>query len=134
MQALEIFHVGRLVRPYAGDQLDQSHLPIAMQPKPLPEGFLANLMKHKGTLRSLHLDFWELSYDRLRTIFEVLPNVLALQVLLDAPFSKLVSLPSGSSTTLFTDVISSSELLRAICLSVHCRSYQSVSLTVIRRR
>ena len=61
-----------------------------MQPRPLPDGFLAVLMKRSDTLRNLNLDFWELSYDRLRTVFEVLPGLQRLQILLDAPFTKLV--------------------------------------------
>jgi hypothetical protein len=67
----------------------------AYQPRPLPDGFLAALMKHGQGLKDLNIDFWELSYDRLRTLFETSPQILRLQILLDAPFVKLVSLQAS---------------------------------------
>ncbi|KAK9895827.1 hypothetical protein P389DRAFT_210686 [Cystobasidium minutum MCA 4210] len=94
-EALEAFHVGRLVsNSDTTSSQDERHLPVAMQPRPLPEGFLAVLMKRRGILRSLNLDFWELSYDRLRTVFEILPGFQKLQILLDAPFAKLLGVSS----------------------------------------
>lgn len=94
VNTLDVFHVKRIPRAMLcgneSEALDSTLVPTALQPRPLPDGFLAVLMQHGSNLKDISLNFWDLSYDRLRTLFQTSPNLLAVQLLLDAPFSKLV--------------------------------------------
>lgn len=91
---LETISITRIV-PHAAQlpfQHDKIDMAAQMMPKPLPDGLLPALFRHKQSLRALELDFWECSFERTKAILETCLNLQKLSVIFDAPFAKLVSL------------------------------------------
>lgn len=98
-EKLETITITRIV-PHVAQlpfQHDKINMAAMMVPKPLPDGLVPALFRHKQSLRSLELDFWECSFERTKAILETCLKLQKLSVIFDAPFSKLVrTLPACS--------------------------------------
>lgn len=93
VETLQTLTVTRLVLRHV--QMPFDHLkdqPESMMAlSTLPDGILASLFRHKESLRILNIDFWNMSLERAKGLLETCTKLQRVQMSLDAPFAKLVS-------------------------------------------
>ncbi|KAJ6495576.1 hypothetical protein C8R47DRAFT_362614 [Mycena vitilis] len=62
--------------------------------KPIPPAFMDQIKQQKSQMTSFRCDFWSFSIADLKLLLECSPRLERMQLCLDAPFSKLISLTS----------------------------------------
>ena len=90
---LEEFSIRRMVPQEA--QLPMMHEAVALNPlltpKTIPMGLTGQVLQHSRTLQRLDLTYWEIPFEASKAILDSCLLVCELSIMLDTPFSKLVS-------------------------------------------